>query len=129
MAKALTHSWKGRPIADPEHADHLEVVAGLNQFHRNMLPHEAEDAAHNEYKKEQLTEAAGHHLCGLKAALGAGDHDSAKKHGFFYALALKALGHPIVGEPPPEVASKAKHLENSPYRFKAHKADQFSLPE
>lgn len=129
MAKPLTYAWKGRPIADPEHSDHLEVLAGLNQFHRNMLPHQAEDAAHDDYKKDQLVEAAAHHLQGLKAALGAGDHDSASKHGMMYGLALKALGHPIVGETPPEIASKAKHLENSPYKFKAHKADQFVLPD
>ncbi len=114
---------------DPEHADHLEVVSALNQFHRNMPEHEAEDAAHEEYRKDQLHEAAAFHLQGIKAALGADDHDSAKKHGMMYGLALKELGHDVVGEPPSEVAAKAKRLENGPYRFKAHKADLFTLPQ
>ncbi len=129
MAKALTYSWKGRPITDPEHADHLEVTAALNQFHRNMPEHEAEDAAHEEYRKDQLHEAAAHHLQGMKGSLAMGDHDSAKKHGLLYGLILKQLGHDVVGEPPKEVADKAKHLEKQPYNFKAHKADQFALPE
>ena len=83
--------------------------------------------AHADYFKEQLEEAAAHHLTGMKAALAAGDGESAKKHGVVYTLALQKLGHNPVGEPPPSVANKAKKMPKSLYSFKAHKADIFSL--
>jgi len=128
MANIL-HSWLGKyPITDPDHTDHLETSAALHQFHSGKQQHEAEEAAHAEYRKDQLHEAAAHHLNGMKAALGAGDHDAAGKHGAMYGMIMKELGHPIVGEPPPEVVNKAKHMPKSVYNFKAHKADAFALP-
>jgi hypothetical protein len=121
--------WKGRPISDPSHADHLEVLSALNTFHRNMPVHEAEEAAHEDYKKDQLAESGAFHLQGMKAALASDDHESAKKHGILYAMAMKHLGHSAVGEPPKEVIEKTKSMENAPYKFKAHKADHFYLKE
>lgn len=129
MAKEISHSWMGRPITDPEHASHLETVAAINEFNGGKPKHEAEDAAYDDYKKDQLHESAAHHLNGVKSALAVGDHDSAKRHGLMYGLAMKKLGHDITGEPPPEVANKAKHPESSYHKFRAHKADAFVLPE
>ncbi len=125
-----THKWLERyALTDPAHVDHLETSAALHEFHGGLPRHEAEEAAHKDYQKDQLEEAAAHHLNGIKASLGAGDRDSAHKHGVLYGLALKKLGHPIVGEPPASIASKAKHSKDSVYRFKAHKGDLFALPE
>lgn len=127
--KPILHTWLDRyPIVDPGHADHLNTLAALHELHGGLPKSKAEDAAHEEYKKDQLHDAAAHHLVGMKAALGAGDSDAAKKHGAMYGLAMQALGHPIVGEPPPEVANKAKNLDHKVYNFKAHKGDAFVLP-
>lgn len=129
MAKPDLHMWMDRhPITDPSHVDHLEVLAAIKALSEKLPKDKAEDAAHAEYKKDQLHDAAAHHLVGIKAALGAGDHDAAKKHGAMYGLALKALGYPIVGEPPAEVANKANRLDHKLYHFRAHKADVFSIP-
>lgn len=130
MASPISHTWQGvYPITDPDHSAHLETAAALKEFHHNMPRHKAEEEAHKEYQKDQLHEAGAHHLLGMKASLGAGDHDSAKKHGTMYALILRKLGHPIVGEPPPEIADKAKHMEKKPYKFKAHKADAYVIED
>ncbi len=127
--KPMLHTWLDRyAIVDPSHADHLNTLAALHEFTTGKSKDKAEEAAHAEYKKDQLHEAAAHHLVGMKAALGAGDKDSAKKHGAMYGLVLKELGHPIVGEPPSEVSTKAKNLDHKVYNFKAHKADAFALP-
>jgi hypothetical protein len=93
--------------------------------------HEAEKAAHDEYVKDQLEEAAAHHHTGVKMAHAAGDMESAKKHGMMYVLAMKQLGHDSVGEVPAEIKAKAKNMAATKplHKFKAHKGDAFSLPE
>jgi hypothetical protein len=120
--------WLDRyPVVDADHLHDLEQRAAINEFHRKMPRHVAEQTAHDDYRKDQLVEAAAHHLVGMKAAHGAGDMESAKKHGAMYMLACKALGHNDL-EPPPEVAVKAKHTPAQVYKFRAHKGDAFVLP-
>lgn len=131
MAKTQ-HMWMDRyPITDPKHTHDLETGAAIHQFMSRLPRHEAEALSHAEYKKGQIVESAAHHLSGMKAAHAAGSMDEAKKHGVMYALALQQLGHDPVGPVPPEVSGKTKDLETtSPvYRFRAHKADTYSIPE
>ncbi len=121
--------WLGlHDVVDASHIPMLETQAALNEFSGKMPRHEAEASAHASYKKDQLTEAAAHHLVGMKAAHAAGDMDSAKKHSVMYMLALKSLGHEGM-DPPPEVDTKAKNLPNTLARFRPHKADQYSIPK
>ncbi len=124
--------WLDRhPIVDADHVHHLETLAAINEFANHLPRHEAEAAAHETYKKDQISEAAAHHLVGMHLAHAAGNMEHAKKHGIFYALACKQLGCDPAGEPLPEVAAKAKNLKaTSPlYKFKVHSADAFSMPE
>ncbi len=124
--------WLGKyPITDPDHAFDLDTRAAIGEFMHKLPRHIAEQKAHEDYKKDQLIEAGAHHLNGIKACHASEDHENAKKHGVMYALALKALGHDPVGEVPPEIKTKAKNMSitDPSHRFKAHKGDQFSLPE
>jgi hypothetical protein len=124
--------WRDQyPITDADHTHDLETQAALNEFMHKLPRHEAEAEAHRSYRKEQLAEAAAHHYLGMKSAHAAGAKDEAKKHGVFYALALKELGHEPVGDLPPDVSAKVKNLEQTapPYRFKPHKGDSFAIPE
>jgi hypothetical protein len=126
---AAAPKWLGRyPMLDADHVNDLEMRAAAHQFGGKMERHKAEDAAHADYRKDQLHEAAAHHLVGMTAAHAAGDHDSAQKHGAMYQLALKALGHDSSIEPPEEVANKVKNTPSKVYRFKPHVGDSFSLP-
>lgn len=127
---AMGPRWLGKyPMVDADHMEDLEARAAINEFSKKMPRHLAEEQAHADYRKDQLHEAAAHHLVGMQAAHAAGDADSATKHGAMYTLALKALGHDNSVEPPPEVASKARHTPAEVYRFKAHKGDAFSVAE
>jgi hypothetical protein len=126
---AAAPQWLGRyPMVDADHINDLETRAAVNEFGGKMPRHAAEQKAHEDYRKDQLHEAAAHHLVGMKAAHAAGDHDSAQKHGAMYVLALKALGLDNTVDPPPEVANKAKNTPAEVYRFKPHKGDSFALP-
>lgn len=125
----MAPKWLGRyPMLDADHENDLETRAAIHQFGGKMERHKAEDQAHADYRKDQLHEAAAHHMVGMKAAHAAGDDESAQKHGVMYVLALKALGHDNTVEPPPEVANKAKNTPSQVYRFKAHKGDTFAMP-
>jgi hypothetical protein len=117
------------PVVDADHVAGLEQDAAIHEFGHKMPRHEAEARAHAEYRTAQLEEAAAHHLVGLTAAHAAGASEDAKKHAAVYGVALKALGHDDVMNPPPGVASKAKHTPAPVYKFKAHKGDAFALPE
>lgn len=121
--------WLDRyPVVDPEHMAGLDQLAAVHEFQNKLPRHKAEAAAYDQYKKEQVEDAAAHHFAGMQASHGAGDMDAARKHGVMYALACKALGANPVGEPPPEVMTKVKNTPPEVYRFKAHKGDAFSLP-
>lgn len=121
--------WMGRyPIVDADHVHNLETMAAINEFSHKMPRDKAEEEAHRTYMREQLIEAAAHHLAGIRAAQGAGDTDSIKRHGVMYQLAMKGLGHDPLGEPPAEVVQHMKHQPQSVYKFKAHPADAFAMP-
>jgi len=124
--------WLGRyPMVDAEHVHDLDTRAALKEFHEKMPRHEAEAAAHKDYVHDQLVEAAVHHLTGLKAAHAAGDMETAKKHGVMYGLCVKRIDPKanIAGEPPPDVATRAKNSPGQGFRFRAHAGDAFALPE
>lgn len=121
--------WLGKyPVTDTAHMDGLDQLAGVNELSHKMPRHQAEKAAHEQYKKEQLIEASAHHYAGMLAAHGAGDMDAAHKHGAMYALNTKALGGDPIGEPLPEVMTAVKNNPAKVYRFKAHKGDAFAMP-
>lgn len=125
----MEHSpkWLNRyDIVDPEHVQDLETRAAIHEFGNKKPRDEAEQTAHKEYIKERRTEAAAHHLAGQKAAMAAGDRDSAEKHGILYSLHVKALDHNPIDAVPAEVANKAKDVGKL-YRFKPHKGDMFAL--
>jgi len=117
------------PVVNADHLDDLETRAAIEEFGKKLPRHEAEAKAHSDYRHDQLVESAAHHLVGLTAAHAAGASDTARKHAAVYGVALKALGHDDVMNPPPEVASKAKHTPADIVKFKAHPADAFALPE
>jgi len=122
--------WLGRfPVVDADHLQDLETRAAIHEFGHKLPRHEAEAKAHSDYRHDQLADAAAHHLVGLTAAHAAGASDDARRHAAMYGVALKALGHDDVMNPPPEVASKAKHTPAEVYRFKPHRGDAFALPE
>jgi hypothetical protein len=122
-------SWKGKyPISDTTHADQLQVLADINEHMHRMPRHQAEAAAHAQYRKEQIEKAAAHHWNGMKASHAAGNEEAAKKHGMMYGLALHQLGHKDLLSPPPEVLEAAKDPKSEIGHFKAHPGDAFSLP-
>lgn len=121
--------WQGKyPIVDADHVHGLETAAAINEFSHKMPRHEAEEKAHGQYIREQLVGAAAHHLAGIRAAQGAGDVESVKKHGLMYQLAMRSLGHNPMEEPPAEVLNHKNHELQNVYRFKAHPADAFAMP-
>lgn len=124
--------WRDQyPMVDADHSHHLETAAAIQEFMHKVPRHQAEAAAHEEYRKDQLAEAAAHHLVGMKAAHAAGALEDAKKHGVLYALAAKQLGFDPAGEPPSDITTKEKNLSATKpvYKFKSHKGDAFALPQ
>jgi hypothetical protein len=120
-------TWLGRTIAHKDHVHELEHAAALNEFRDKMPRPEAEEKAHGDYVQRQHTEAAAHHLSGMKAAHASGDMEAARKHGVMYELHSKALGHKAVGPAHPDVLA---HMEKKPggvYKFKAHRGDLFAI--
>jgi hypothetical protein len=126
---SIAPKWLGRyPIMDTAHTTGLEWQAAINQLHHGMQKPDAEEKAYKDYKHEQLVEAAAHHLAGMKASSAAGHTDAAHKHGLMYGLALRQLGHKDIVTPPDEVTQHAKNTPSEDIaRFKAHRADAFSL--
>jgi hypothetical protein len=122
--------WQGKyPMSDTTHADDLQMRADINEHMHRMPRAEAEAAAHRDYRKDQIVEAAAHHYVGMKASHAAGNDEAAKKHGFMYALALHQLGHKDLMNPPDEVVQHTKKTPSEDIaRFKSHKSDVFTLP-
>lgn len=118
-------TWLGRTILHPSHHEELEQNAAVNEFGLKMPRKEAEAAAYADYEKRQRTQAAAHHLAGMKAAHAAGDMEAARKHGMMYQLHVKALGHEPVGPTAPAIAALLQGQKV--YRFKPHKGDTFAV--
>lgn len=120
-------TWQGRPVASKAHKKLLEIDAASNEFKHKMPRKEAEGKAHEAYVHAQHVESSAHHLAGMNAAKAAGDPESAKKHWALYSLHSKAIGHPEVGEPHPEVKKLMDAGVKGVYKFSAHKGDIFAL--
>lgn len=128
MTDKPTAMWLGRyPMTDPAHAGDLEQRASIHEFSSKLPRHQAEERAHEDYKRDQLVEAAAHHYSGMRAAHAAEAPEEAQKHGAMYILALRAMGQTNSIYPPDEVTAKAKHLPNSVYSFKAHPGDGLAI--
>ncbi len=124
--------WSGRDIVDAQHAPDLDREAALHEFEGKMPRHEAEDRAYGDYKRRQHTEAAAHHLLGIKLAQAAGDQREARKHGLMYSFHVQHLGHDPIGPVPKEV-EQHRHGSGGPppkvYTFKPHLGDIFVLSD
>lgn len=123
-------NWMDRaeyPLVKPEHAEELEQNAAINEFGMKQPRAQAEAAAYEGYKKRQHTEAAAHHLAGMKAAHGAGDMEAARKHSLMYNLHSKAIGHEPVGPAHPDVIAHLSQKPSKVYKFKPHHGDQLAL--
>lgn len=121
MSKSI---WAERPIIDASHARSLDMRAASLEFGHGLSRQAAEAQAHGEYVKEHHSNAAAHHLAGMKAAHAVGAMDDAQRHGQLYTEHVKALGHPEIGPVPADIAAKAK-LVAGLYRFKEHGADSY----
>ena len=125
--KLTPPKWMGRPISHRDHDRDLEIEAAINEFGPSHMPRaQAEEKAYKSYLNRQHTEAAAHHLAGMKSAHAAGDMDSARKHSVMYSIHSNALGHDSVGPAHPAVAA---HMESNPskVKFKSHHGDLFAL--
>lgn len=126
MADKPTSSlWLNKhPILDASHARDLEQAAAINEFHRKQPRAQAEQAAHDDYRKEQHTKAAAHHFQGMRAAHGAGDMEEAKLHGNLYAQHMNAMGLDPYGPVPEHIRLQAADPQHTKvYRFANHRAD------
>lgn len=121
----LASKWLDRhPTLKETDHDGLEMDAAVNEFGSKMPREQAEDEAYKKYVDKHREHALDHHHRGMKAAMAAGDTESARKHHMMYTLHAKALGHDPMQPPPkrpsPETASKV-------YKFKAHPGDMFAV--
>jgi hypothetical protein len=122
--------WWSRPILDQDHYNDLEFSAAENEFGKEKMARpQAEEAAYKAYIKQHRIQAVAHHWNGMRIAEMAGDKESALKHGTMYKTHLQALGHTDFDRPPPEVLTAARNLDQTPYKFKAHKADMFAVDQ
>lgn len=120
-------TWQGRVVAEPAHAQDLEVAAGVKQFSEGLPQSQAEDAAYSEYVRSRALDAAAHHLAGIRAAHAAGFSDVAAEHAQAYAQAAERAGFEPNAVPPKEVLDRLAGM--SPiHRFKRHPADAIWAP-
>jgi hypothetical protein len=125
MSKPSTHKWNGKTILSQDHIPDLEHDAAINEFEHGMPREDAEAEAYRTYRTKYHTEAAAHHLRGLRAAQASGDLDEAQKHGTVYALHLGELGHDPMDAVPASVKALVDGEDRKPqYKYKTHKADQ-----
>jgi len=126
----VSHSWAGRQVVNPSHADGLEGAAALYEFQDGLPREEAEEKAYNEYTRTHHLNSAAHHLRGLRAAQASGDDEEARKHSILYNLHTEALGHDGFGQVPEEIEALAKDPDRKPYgKFRAHPGDRLLLPK
>jgi hypothetical protein len=106
------------------HAGDLEYDSAIKEFGEGHERPEAERRAYEDYRKKVHSEAAAHHLRGMRAAQASFDMPEAERHGMAYAAHLRALGHEPIDKVPPEVEAYLQQEEVKPqYKFKAHPAD------
>ncbi len=116
-------------ILDPADADGLEINAAQHEFRGGLPREQAEQKAHEQYLKNHALDSAAYHYLGMRAALAAQHQTAAKQHGAAYTLAMKHLGLNPLDRPPQEILERVKDVDKSPYKFSAHKADDFFVPQ
>ena len=121
-------TWAGRPVAAPDHAAELDLVAAQHEFGPTPVPRkQAEELAYAAYLKRQNLEAAVHHLRGMRAAEAIGNHKAAQPHKLMYDIHVRELGHNPAGPVPDEVRTLAGEDGKQSTRFKPHEADVLPL--
>lgn len=129
MAKEKIHVWENKPILSQDDIPDLEHAAALLEFEHGYPREQAQHLAHKMYSDKIHTEAAAHHLLGLKAAQQAGDLDECHRHGVAYKMHMDKLGLDSMDKTPESVSKLMAGLEKPKvYRFKAHKADRLLSP-
>ena len=119
-------NWKGRVIAKLEDVSDLESRSAINEFKHKMPRADAEEAAYKAHKDAKHKEAAAHHLRGIKAAQGAGDHQEAQKHSLLYSQHMEKLGLNPLDAVPDEIKGLGEKQERF-YKFRPHRNDAFVL--
>ncbi len=129
LGKAEGQQWQGRPILQSSHAHDLDTQAAIYEFKHGLSRQDAEARAHDEYRLQTHTQAAAHHLRGVRAAQALGDQKAARKHGLLYNLHIRALGADPLGSVPDAVHRLTLDVErpNPGYRFQVHAGDRFVL--
>ena len=128
MAGGDRHSWNGRPVLKPEHADELERDAAEYEFKDRLSRRHAEEKAYRKYRQHHHEKSAAFHLRGMRAAQGSNDSEAARKHSAMFEMHMKKLGHEPWREVPPEIQRHLKEDEVEPiHRFRAHHGDRFVL--
>jgi len=130
MAKTWqsNESW---PITSAEDEADLYRRSVVKEFHEKKPRHIADAEAYSDWRREMHGKAAAHHLRGMRAAQGAGDMESARKHGFHYATHMQLIGLDPHGPVPPEITKHAGEQVKEPiYQFRAHPSDSWAtLPQ
>lgn len=120
--------WAGRDILDADHIKDLDTKAAMHEFKDRLPRDQAEEKAHNAYRRDQHMVGAAHHLQGMKASQALGQVEEGKKHAAMYHLHMKQLGMDPDAEPPAEIRQRIKAPDAQKLlRFKAHPADMFAL--
>ena len=117
--------WTHRDVLKPSDAGDLETQAALLEFGEGHDRESAEEAAYQSYRDKVHTEAAAHHLRGLRAGQATGDMEAARQHGEAYEHHLKALDLDP-WDAVPDSISKLADSEDKPehYTYKSHPADK-----
>jgi hypothetical protein len=112
-------------LISPQSEAILERYAASNQFEKGMHREAAEKEAYKAHVKEQVTDAALHHLAHLKASVELGDPQSASKHKHLFDTYSKIAGLDQI-----DAARELKRRQNAGHSFgehgsHTHPVDQF----
>jgi hypothetical protein len=116
-------------VLAPEDTDALESAAGILEFRGGLPKEQAEGKAHTDYLRNHALDSAAYHYLGMRAAVAAKHMTAAKQHGQAYTLAMRHLGLGPTDAPPKEILDRIQDTDKSPYKFSAHKADEFFTPQ
>jgi hypothetical protein len=130
MADRESVRWRDHyNILAPEDTDSLDTNSAVLEFRGGLPKEQAEAKAHTNYLRNHALDAAAYHYLGMRAAVAAQHIPAAKQHGQAYILAMRHLGLGPTDAPPKEVLDRIQDFEKSPYKFSAHKADEFFTPQ
>lgn len=102
-------------LISPKDEAVLERYAASNQFEKGMHREAAEKEAYKTHLKEQITDAALHHLAHLKASAELGDSSYAEYHKGMFGTYSN-----IVNLGQIDAAKKLRHLQDSGRSFGDH---------